>query len=81
MQFSYIHSVCGVCVCWHNSKDLVQCSLVYSVCAHVSKAALWALGGIIAIKEDGGNLPFLNKSVGHVTSGSHRGHGQSETRG
>lgn len=69
------------CVCWHNRKALVYSGL----------ACVWerTVGpgeqGFRGDHEGEGSLrvPLLsrNDSPGHVTIGSHRGTGQSETRG
>lgn len=73
-------------VCWHNRKALAHSGLA-CVCVYVCERELWAQGS----RDFGGGpqegaspgvpLPSCNDSPGHVTTGSHRGTGQSETRG
>lgn len=70
-------------VCWHNRKALAHSGLA---CVCERERAVGPRGaGLVG---GGGTkgcsrvpLPSCNDSPGHVTIGSHRGTGQSETRG
>lgn len=71
-------------MCWHNSKALAQSDLA-CVCVYIRvRESSGPRGAGISrgtARGGGSPLPFVHDLPGHVTTGSHRDTGQSETRG